>query len=181
MSNHFDDLDEEDPDYFSEVDNGEPTGKEPKFVKLDGLNLPPTELSVMKVDDLFAEYIALRNQLTTDRRGYKAREAKVKQQMATIGAVLLNKSQELGVNSLSSNKGSGYQQTKERLVVAQDGWSTLTAWVKETGNFQVLQKRVSSDAVKEVREVTGELPPGVESTKELTFVVRSPTARKSNT
>lgn len=172
-----DSLDDEDG-YFAEVDEGDPTGKEPKFVKLDGLNLPPAELQVMKVDDLFTEYIGLRNQLTTDRRGYKAREAKVKQQMMTIAAVLLNKSQELGVNSLSSSTGTGYQQTKERLSVAPDGWGNLTEWVLKTGNFQVLQKRVSPDAAKEVREETGELPPGIESVKELTFVVRSPTARK---
>ncbi len=171
----YQDEDFEEEGYFAEVDQGDPTGKDPKFYRLDGLNLPPAELQVMKVDDLFAEYIALRNQLTSDRQGWKSREAKVKQQMATIGAVLLNKSQELGVTSLSSDKGTGYQQTKERLVVAPDGWKDLTAWVKETGNFQVLQKRVSSDAVKEVREETGDLPPGVESTKELTFVVRSPT------
>lgn len=174
----YEDYLDDEEGYFAEVDDGDPTGKEPKFVKLDGLNLPPTELQVMKVDDLFAEYIGLRNQLTTDRQGWKSREAKVKQQMMTIAAVLLNKSQELGVNSLSSNKGTGYQQTKERLSVAPDGWANLTDWVLKTGNFQVLQKRVSPDAAKEVREETGELPPGIESVKELTFVVRSPTARK---
>ena len=178
MSHYEDGLDDEEG-YFAEVDEGDPTGKEPKFIRLDGLNLPPAELQIMKVDDLFAEYIALRNQLTTDRHGWKAREAKVKQQMTTISAVLLNKSQELGVNSLSSDKGTGYQQTKERLSVAPDGWKNLTNWVLSTGNFQVLQKRVSPDAAKEVREETGELPPGIESFKELTFVVRSPTARKS--
>lgn len=175
----YEDRIEEEDGYFAEVDEGDPTGKEPKFVRLDGLNLPPAELQIMKVDDLFAEYIMLRNQLTSDRQGWKSREAKVKQQMAVIAAVLLNKSQELGVTSLSSAKGTGYQQTKERLTVAPDGWSALTQWVLSTGNFQVLQKRVSPDAAKEVREETGELPPGVESVKELTFVVRSPTARKS--
>lgn len=173
----FDDNDD-DEGYFAEVDEGTPTGKEPKFVALDGLNLPPAELQIMKVDDLFSEYIALRNQLTTDRRGWKAREARIKQQMMTFTTVLLNKSQELGVTSLSSAKGTGYQQSTERLGVAPDGWESLTEWVRETGNFQVLQKRVSPDAVKEVRAETGSLPPGVISTPGLTFVVRSPTSRK---
>lgn len=173
----FDDFDD-DSDYFAEVDDGDPTGKEPKFVKLDDLALTPADLDSKKVDDLFEHYIGLRNQLTTDRRGWKAREQRIKQQMVTIGAVLLNKSQALGVTSLASDKGSGYQQTKERLTVAPDGWDQFTKWIMQTGNFQVLQKRVSPDAAKEVREETGSLPPGIESFKELTFVVRSPTARK---
>lgn len=171
-----DDFDEE--GYFSEVDDGDDTGLAPKFVKLPALQRAPTELADAKVDDLFATYIELRNQLSTDRKGYKARESKVKAQMATVASILLNRSLALGVSGLSAPTGTGYQQTKESFRVAPDGWKSLTDWVAETGNFHVLQKRVSPNAVKEVREETGSEPPGLEVIKEQTFVVRSPTARK---
>ena len=182
MSDRFDDAEDEGEDsYFAEVDEGEDTGKAPRFVHIDALHMASVSLDELKVDDLFALYIALRNQLTTDRKGWKAREAKVKQQMLTISSVLLNRSTALGVTALSAATGSGYQQARERLKIAPDGWDAFCAWLYETKNFQAVQKRVSPDAVKEIREQTGALPPGVESTTELTFVVRSPTVRKSRT
>lgn len=171
--------DDDGDEYFAEVDEGESTGKEPKFLKLDALALAPVQLDGLKVDELFATYIGLRNQLTTDRQGWKAREAKVKAQMLTIGSVLLNRTISLGVTALSGATGSGYQQSKERIKVAPDGWETFCKWLDETKNYQTVQKRVSSDAVKEIREATGSLPPGLETQTELTFVVRSPSARKS--
>lgn len=174
-----DDLDED--GYFAEVDEGDPTGLEPRFVKMDELQLTPVQLTEATVNDLFAKYIALRNQLTTDRRGYKAREAKMKNQMLTISNILLTKSTALGVDSLSGSAGSGYKQKKERIKVAPEGWDDFVRWLDQTKNFHTVQKRVSSDAVKEIREATGQLPPGLESFEELTFVVRSPSARKSRT
>ena len=168
----------EDDDYFSEVDNGEDTGKSPKFFAEPGLALTPAQITEMKVDDLFKTYIGLRDQLATDRKGYKSREERMKSQMLTIGGILLTRCDQLGVESLSASTGTGYKSKKERLRVATGGWDELTAWVKETGNFQVLQRRVSPDAVREVRDDTGELPPGVESTPDISFVVRSPTTRK---
>ena len=178
MADRFDDDDSDEEGYFAEVDEGENTGKSPKFIRIPQLELSPTDLDAMKVDDLFATYIELRNQLTTDRQGWKAREAKSKAQMATIAAILLTRSQNMGVTSLAANTGTGYQQRKERIKVAPDGWEALTEWILQTKNFQVVQRRVSPDAVKEVREETGAVPPGVEVTEELTFVVRSPTVRK---
>jgi hypothetical protein len=180
MANPFD-QDEDDDDYFAEVDEGDDTGKEPRFIRLEELSIQPTVLADMKVDELFTTFIGLRNQLTTDRKGWKSREAKVKAQMQTISSVLLNKSIGLGVTALSGATGSGYQQTKERLKIAPDGWEDFCDWLYETRNFQVVQKRVSPDAVKDIRAETGSLPPGIESTSEMTFVVRSPTARKIKT
>jgi hypothetical protein len=177
-ADRFDDDDEQSDDYFSEVDDGSDTGLAPKFVKVADLDLQPTQLHELRVDDLFKKYIGIRDQLATDRKGYKAREARIKAQLLTIGGILLQRSQELGVESLSAATGTGYQQKKERLKVAPDGWDALTAWLLETHNFQVIQRRVSPDAVREIRDETGSLPPGVESTEELTFVVRSPTVRK---
>lgn len=177
-ADRFDDADD-DEDYFAEVDDGDDTGKGPRFVKVPELDVTPVELSETRVNELFAMYIALRNQLSTDRKGWKAREAKMKSQMLTIGGILLNKSKELGVQSLSGTAGSGYSQIRTKFKVASDGWEAFTQWLWETKNFHVVQKRVSPDAVREVMGATGEIPPGLESLQEETFVVRSPSVRKS--
>lgn len=178
MSDRFDDP-EDDDEYFAEVDEGEDTGKSPKFVALPDLAKQPAELNEMRVDELLAMTIRLRNQLSTDRKGWKLREAKVKAQITTIGSVMLNRCTQLGVDSFRTEAGSGYRSQTERFKVAPDGWSDLTNYILESGNFHLLQKRVSSDAVREIRAAEGQVPPGVEVTPIEQFVVRSPTARRS--
>ena len=83
------DTDDDDEDYFTEVvDDSELTGKEPRFVKIDSMSLANVELEGQRVDELIATYIAARNQLATDRKGYKAREAKVKLHLQIISLAI---------------------------------------------------------------------------------------------
>ena len=150
------DTDDDDEDYFTEVvDDSELTGKEPRFVKIDSMSLANVEL--------------------------EAREAKVKLHLQIISLMLMNKADQAGgVDTLATDKGTAYRKTKETFSVS--AWNDLCDYVKLTGNFSVLQKRVSPNAVKEVREQEGELPGGIESRVEVEFAVRSPTAsRKSKT
>lgn len=176
------DTEEDDEDYFSELtDDTELTGKEPRFVKIDSMALANVELEGKRVDELIATYIAARNQLATDRKGYKAREASVKLHLQMISLMLMNKADQAGgVDTLATPSGTAYRKIKETFSVS--AWNDLCEYVKLTGNFSVLQKRVSPNAVKEVREQEGELPGGIESRVEVEFAVRSPTAsRKSKT
>jgi len=172
-----DDVDAEDDEYFSEVlEDAELTGKEPKFVGVDSLFIEPSVMASMKVDELVGVYIAARNQLATDRKGYKAREAKIKLHMNIISMLLRDKADELGVDNFKTSLGTAYRNFKSKFGVAD--WATLSDYVQRTGFFHILQKRVSPNAVKEVIEKTGELPPGVSRLDEVEFAVRSPTARK---
>lgn len=174
--------DEDSDDYFAEIlDGTELTGKEPRFVRIESMSLSNVELDSKRVDDLIATYIAARNQLATDRKGYKAREAAVKMHMQMISLMLMNRADQAGgVDTLATASGTAYRKTKETFSVSN--WTDLCEYVKLTGNFSVLQKRVSPNAVKEVREQEKELPGGIESRVEVEFAVRSPTAsRKSKT
>ena len=99
------DTDDDDEDYFTEVvDDSELTGKEPRFVKIDSMSLANVELEGQRVDELIATYIAARNQLATDRKGYKAREAKVKLHLQIISLMLMNKADQgqAGIDPLGS-------------------------------------------------------------------------------
>lgn len=176
----LDDSDEDGDDYFAELtDDVVLTGNEPRFVKIDSMALQPVEIDDKRVDELIAMYIAARNQLATDRKGYKAREAKVKMHLQMISMVLMNKADQAGgVDTLATDKGTAYRKIKETFSVSN--WDDLCAYVKLTGNFSVLQKRVSPNAVKEVREQEGELPGGVEPRVEVEFAVRSPTASRKS-
>lgn len=167
----------EDLEYFSEVlDGAELTGKEPKFLKFEQLDIPPAELSDKKVDELIAMYIATRNQLATDRKAYKHREEKMKLHMSIIGLLLHDKGKMSGVDSFKTEAGTAYKKKTEKYGIQV--WEEFTAWLDQTKNFHVLQKRVSPVACREIREQEGAVPPGVSYFEEETFAVRSPTVRK---
>lgn len=170
------DDDEEDDEYFSEVLEGaEETGLEPKFVAIPSMAFDPSTLKEMKVDELIHLFIVARNQLGTDRKAYKQRELRVKTHMGLLSLLLRDRGDMFGVDSFATAEGTAYRNKKETFRVGV--WDELSKWVLETGNIHVIQKRVSPNAVKEIRESTGVVPPGVESIVMEEFAVRSPTAR----
>lgn len=172
MSDKPDFDDEEDEDWGA-VEDFDDTGKGPRFFKMERPS--PADLTAMKVDDLVKEYRDIRDQLGTDRKGYKAREALMKEQLTIISMILRDKADAIGVNSFATSHGTAFRNLKEKFRVAD--WQALCDYVARTGNFQVLQKRTSPNAVKEIRETDGEIPPGIDYIPEVEFSVRSPTAR----
>lgn len=174
----FDDSGFEEDGYFSELDDYEDTGRRPKFFRTPETTMNFENFQEMKVDDLILAYRNLRDQLGTDRKGYKAREQFMKDKMSTISMVLRDRADTIGVESFKTNFGTAYRNVKVKFQVP--GWLDLVEYVKRTSNFQLFQKRVSPNAVKEIETETGELPPGVEKLVEVEFAVRSPTVRKSN-
>lgn len=175
MAFQEDDLDD---DYFSEIDpDAELTGKEAKFVKIEGMDTTPAEMAAMTVDKLVPMYIACRNQLATDTKGYKARRERVKGFMGMISMTLRDKADMIGTDTFKGAYGTAYRQTKEKFTIAD--WPSFTAWLTTTHNYQALQKRVSPNAIKEIRSEAGELPPGVAVFSEVEFAVRSPANRST--
>jgi hypothetical protein len=178
------------PDYFAEVDEGDLTGNEPKFVRVPSSEHAPSELADMSVADLITKSIEIRNQLATDRKGWKAREARLKTAREIISMQLRDRADQLGLDSFAGTSGTAYRNTKEKFTV--NDWESLVPWLIETGNLHILQKRVSPNAVKEIREEIRQqaekngaevddytaLPPGIGLLKEVEFAVRSPTARQ---
>ena len=200
-----DDEDDFDPnaEYLSEaLIDAIPTKYDPKFVLVPEMALSAIQIEEMKVNDLIAAYIALRNQLATDRKGYKSREERMKTQMTVVSMALRAKGDELGVDNFKTDLGTAYRNRTEKIRVGD--WDQFLPWMIESGNFHLVQKRVSPNLVKEVRnkalaDAEGELdhrlegealaaerariaqeamPPGLVSVPEETFAVRSPAARK---
>lgn len=206
MAADMDDEDEfvpEELEYFYEIlEDADPTPYDPKFVIAPGLSLSSEQLQEMPVIDLIKEYRALRDQLATERKAYKQREGKMKTQMGVISMVLRQKGDELGVDNFKTEQGTAYRNRTEKIRV-QD-WDSFLPWMIESGNFHLVQKRVSPNSVKEIRDakraeleraidhrLEGEelqlamqqaavlaLPPGLLSVPEEIFAVRSPSASK---
>lgn len=206
MAADMDDEDEfvpEELEYFYEIlEDADPTPYDPKFVIAPGLSLSSEQLQEMPVIDLIKEYRALRDQLATERKAYKQREGKMKTQMGVISMVLRQKGDELGVDNFKTEQGTAYRNRTEKIRV-QD-WDSFLPWMIETENWHLVQKRVSPNSVKEIRDaerarlerevdhrLEGEalanamaeaavkaLPPGLLSVPEEIFAVRSPSASK---
>ena len=59
-------------------------------------------------------------------------------------------------------------------------WDTFYPFLQETGNFHLLQKRISSVAWREYKQIYGEYPPGTSATqrKSLSFTKRQTRRKK---
>lgn len=170
---------EDDEDYFAEIDGEESelTGLEAKFVKIEGMDTLPADLATMTVDKLVPMYLACRNQLATDTKGYKMRREKVKGFMQMISMVLRDKADSVGTDTFKGAYGTAYRNKKEKFSISD--WPSFTEWLKTTHNYHALQKRVSPNAIKEIRTEDGAVPPGVAVFTEIEFAVRSPATRST--
>lgn len=201
-----DDEDEfipEELEYFYEIlDDADLTPYTPKFAVAPGLSYSDVQLGEMNVADLIKEYRALRDQLATERKAYKQRESKMKTQMGVISMVLRQKGDEMGVDNFKTEQGTAYRNRTEKIRVGN--WDEFLPWMIEHQAFHLVQKRVSPNSVKEMRdtqlaELESELdhrlegaelvqakaeialkamPPGLLSVPEEIFAVRSPSASK---
>lgn len=177
MSDWQDPNEDEEGDEWAaaELSDAELTGKEARFVNIGSMDPALVDLTTLKVDELISTYIFARNQLATDHKGWKAREAAVKLHMSTISMLLRDKGDTAGVDSFATSQGTAYRKKSTKIRVGD--WDVCSKYVLESGNIHILQKRVSPNACKEIQEQTGEYPPGLEVIPEEEFAVRSPTTR----
>lgn len=136
------------------------------------------ELSVKTIDELIGMGVELRDELKEETRKYNAYEKEVKSMLLRITHALKNKGDELGVNSFATSHGTAFRQLKESYRVAD--WALVLAYMQETGNWQMLEKRVAKLATKEIHSSTKQIPPGVDYVAEETFVIRRPNERSNN-
>ena len=131
------------------------------------------------IDEAIEAYVNTRDELRAKQQAFKLEEDAMKANMEQISMWLRDKEDELGVDSFKSQFGTAYRSVKTSYRVATGGWDNFIGWVKETGNFQCLEKRVAKLATKEIHDDTGEIPPGLDYVAEVEFDVRRPTKAKA--
>ena len=123
------------------------------------------------VADLVKMYIQTRDFLAQERRQFETVEARLNDLLLRLGMCLRDKGDELGVDSFKTEFGTAYRSVKTSYRVGN--WDTVWAFIQSSGNYQMLEKRVGKNACKEIHQATGEVPPGVEFSQEVTFNVRA--------
>lgn len=107
--------------------------------------------------DLVDNYISIRSQrLNLDREA-----ATIKEMEDDLYQVIVSKMRDAGMSVLGAK--NGFVKLKESTEPVPTSWPELWKWIQETGNFEVLHKRISTLAIKE-RWEAGEGVPGVGKT-----------------
>jgi hypothetical protein len=128
------------------------------------------------IDEAIKAYVETRDDLRARQHAFKEEETALKTVLEQISMWLRDKADELGVDSFKSNQyGTAFRSVKTSYRVATGGWDSFIGWIKDTGNFQCLEKRVAKLATKEIHDGTGIIPPGLDYVAEVEMDVRRPT------
>lgn len=123
------------------------------------------------INAVVEHYITLRDHKSKLDAEHKARVAEIDAQMKNAEAFLLNHLNESGLDRVGVGAGTVFVQVKTMPSIKDKG--ALIDFIKQTGNVELLQARVSSTAVTEYMEHNeNQLPPGVEVTTVRAVTVR---------
>jgi hypothetical protein len=128
------------------------------------------DLENATVDEAVEMFIQKRDELNGVRKQFQAIEDQIKNELELISMWLLKKSDELGVESFRTKHGTAFKSLVETYRVGD--WATLIEYIKETDNYQLLEKRVAKNAAREIHHADGEIPPGVDYYAEFEFKIR---------
>ena len=122
---------------------------------------------------LLGAYNEMRDQRTTNKRAFEERDNQIKANMAQVEVALMRMMKEVGSDNLKIKGLAQAYLTTKTFAGAKD-WDALWKYIEESGNLDLLQRRISKKAVLEYMEANdGDLPPGVNVTTERAVVVRT--------
>jgi hypothetical protein len=130
------------------------------------------DVNFENIDSAIATYIATRDDLDKERKSYNQYEARAKNYMARIEMFVKDKADELGMDSVRTPSGTAFRSVKISYRVGN--WDEYWAWIKEHDYSQCVERRAAKNAVKEIHDETGEIPPGLEYYVEVGFDFRRP-------
>lgn len=122
------------------------------------------------MDEVIEAYLALRQVKEETTRRHKEELAPINDKMMKLQAWCQKQLQAQGQKNARVDAGTTFLQTDVSVTV-QD-WDAVLAFIKENDLFALLEKRVSKGVVQEYIESTGEIPPGVKVTSEISCHIR---------
>lgn len=123
------------------------------------------------INAIVEHYITLRDHKSKLDAEHKARVAEIDAQMKNAEVFLLNHLNESGLDRVGVGAGTVFVQVKTMPSIKDK--SLFLDYIKQSGQVELLQTRVSSTAVKEFMEHNNQqLPPGVEVTTAREVTVR---------
>lgn len=126
----------------------------------------------MKLDELVANYIRLRDKKSQLKKQYDERVAKVDAVMDKMEAIILKTFQDSGIDSARTDAGTAYISTRTSATVGSR--EEFLSWVLQDPDERsiFLENRVSKVAVEQFKAANDDLPPGINFRSEVTVGVR---------
>jgi hypothetical protein len=123
------------------------------------------------VEKLCAVYVKIRDARTELKRAFDKRDEELKTQQETINGLLLDMCKELNVSSLKTAAGIAYKTLKTRYWVAD--WDAALQFIKDNDAFELLERRLAQNAIKDWAEANPEnLPPSLNTDSRYAITIR---------
>ncbi|HAY46937.1 MAG TPA: hypothetical protein DCY55_11735 [Gammaproteobacteria bacterium] len=116
------------------------------------------------IERAVAKFIELRDKKKVLTDEHKLILAPYNEAMTKIENLVLAELQKAGVQNMKTPAGTTYQSTTVRPKI--DDWKLLRPFILDNDLIDMMQMKLTPEAVEQYRESTGELPPGVVITSE---------------
>ena len=130
--------------------------------------------NVGDTDQLVEAYLTIRTERERILRDYELADAKLKEDMAKLEAVMLEMCNAVNADSIKTHHGTVMRKLNERYF-CQD-WDNFYKFVLDNEAVQLLERRIHQSNFKEFMSEHPQegLPPGVNVMREFGVVVRKP-------
>jgi len=129
----------------------------------------------MKMEDVVKAYITLRNQKDSIEGEVKEKVKSIKEKMAKLEAYIKKEADEQGVTSFKTGYGTAFVTTTDFAQVAD--WDAILGFIKDNGAWDMLEKRVSKNAVRGYIDEHNKVPSGVNYGTRIDINVRKPATK----
>ena len=127
------------------------------------------------VDAAIGAYMVLRRQKEQAEATIKTQVDEIKAKMAKLEAWIKAQADAQGVTSFKTNHGTAFLTTTDYANVAD--WDAVLTHIRDTGAYDMLEKRISKMAVRGYIEENKIVPPGVNYGTKLELNIRKPTTK----
>lgn len=124
----------------------------------------------MKISELVAKYIELRDKKAQFKAEYDSKVERLDTALDKIEAALLKTFEQTGMESVKTEFGTAY--TTERSTASVADKDAFMEHVKAQENWQLLEIRCSKTAIQQYKDEHEDLPPGVNWRSERVVNVR---------
>lgn len=126
----------------------------------------------LDTEEVVKAYLAIRNERERILREYEAQDAKLKEDLKKIEAVLLDVCNTINADSIKTSLGTVMRKLNERYFCGD--WDNFRKFVLENEALELFEKRIHQGNFKQFMEDhEGEgLPPGVNVMREYGITVR---------
>lgn len=131
-----------------------------------------TEQSANKIEKAIGAYHALREQRAQLKAEFDEIDKDLKAKMEALEFAMLKHMDAVGTSQLKTAAGMAYVETSKTPTCGD--WQALYKYIAENERFDLLQRRLGAQAVKDLEAETGELPPGVTMLQERVVRFRAP-------